>query len=1183
MRLLWKIKNCKFAMKFLGSTIARASRFLGIRKPPKESEISANVNPSPEFLEPRIPTHSNVSAFIGHAPSFVAIILRASGLAKIAAAIVETVSVAVVNLHGRMGFKYFSMHQQNLPFGPSDGVVDFLEPQNAPIKFIECRKISRADKGNLAARQWDKAVRLVLRLGYRGSFDSVSHVPIPNGSLLTAAFYRRLVPITFLFVSCGMAIPSYAQSTLTPNVMFQLPAYQSVNWQVPIDWNFNVLDMLLGGYTTLPTGATPSITQSTTWITANTGATTITNFVDGFPGQTLHLVCGAGDTFTTLANATNIAVQSGWTCASNQSITLNLIGVVWTETGRAGTSGGGGSGNFGGTNVQSGTSYTALSGDAGALIAFTSGAPAILTLPATPPSATWAIQVEAVGAGGVTINRNGLLIDGAAANLTLTQNQGVIINTNGANYYTQRGIGGASGGSTPCTTTALSIQYNNAGTFGCEPDLTFSSPHTLLSGAAGIYNFANAAEFDLPVNAGQILFAGLGGAVTGTPLMQWDSTGNFLNMSAPLNFTYSYSDPIASLDSAIVAETFPVNFTTNLYQTGIASLIHAQNVISLGEYNHDDEGFLAGIYSNVDFSLGGNTLPYVMGIESAIAFGDNSTFTHVMNFNSDAIFDNASGSASNVPNFYHFRANTPTDVDSVAPNTITNDYGLYIDPQQGGTGVTIANSVGVYIADQGLGKAIVVAGGESDFQNVVISGSCTGCGGGGGGSLSGMTAGQIPVAATATTVTSSIATIGTGNIVRATSPTLVTPNLGTPSILNLASASNLQCGALPAFTGDTTTSAGNCTTTTAKINGTPFPASAAVIGSNGSAQPVGQTATTVTAFLNQFSTTLQGLAPASGGGTTNFLRADGVWTAPGGSGTVNSGTQFAFGYYATSTSAISSGPPPPAVDGNYNCGYVVTSSVAVAPTCPLEGLQSRTEVSSSDTVLYSDNNQPIEYQGSAAVAVSLPTPTSLNNPQFWTIIDNLTTGTNTAVTVTPATFTINGNSTLVIPQNSSCRVAINPGASNDWLPVCSPNATAGIFTNYGNQPVYGMGVVPVVAPSFDQVGVSTANSGTPQTIYTTPAAGFYELDMYVNQNAGCATVGSGDLTADVEWTDAEHARNQTWDNYTPVTSPTNSSYGTNEIWIYAASGSVISATNTYVACSSGSWTYDVHYRVKRIS
>lgn len=41
-------------------------------------------------------------------------------------------------------------------------------------------------------------------------------------------------------------------------------------------------------------------------------------------------------------------------------------------------------------------------------------------------------------------------------------------------------------GGTPCITTALSLQFNNAGAFGCVPDLTFTAPHTITVGASGI-------------------------------------------------------------------------------------------------------------------------------------------------------------------------------------------------------------------------------------------------------------------------------------------------------------------------------------------------------------------------------------------------------------------------------------------------------------------------------------------------------------------------------------------------------------------------------------------------------------------------------------------------------------------------------------------------------------------------
>lgn len=67
----------------------------------------------------------------------------------------------------------------------------------------------------------------------------------------------------------------------------------------------------------------------------------------------------------------------------------------------------------------------------------------------------------------------------------------------------------------------------------------------------------------------------------------------------------------------------------------------------------------------------------------------------------------------------------------------------------------------------------------------------------------------------------------------------------------------------------------------------------------GTGDPQDLTATQATAILNAFTSLLKGLVPASGGGTTTFLRADGTFAAPGGitAGTVQattSGTAFDF-------------------------------------------------------------------------------------------------------------------------------------------------------------------------------------------------------------------------------------------------------------------------------------------------
>lgn len=63
------------------------------------------------------------------------------------------------------------------------------------------------------------------------------------------------------------------------------------------------------------------------------------------------------------------------------------------------------------------------------------------------------------------------------------------------------------------------------------------------------------------------------------------------------------------------------------------------------------------------------------------------------------------------------------------------------------------------------------------------------------------------------------------------------------------------------------------------------------------------TGTQVTAMLDAFTTSLKGLAPASGGGTSNFLRADGTWAAPAGGG--STGTA----YYNGTGGALAKGTP----------------------------------------------------------------------------------------------------------------------------------------------------------------------------------------------------------------------------------------------------------------------------------
>jgi hypothetical protein len=98
----------------------------------------------------------------------------------------------------------------------------------------------------------------------------------------------------------------------------------------------------------------------------------------------------------------------------------------------------------------------------------------------------------------------------------------------------------------------------------------------------------------------------------------------------------------------------------------------------------------------------------------------------------------------------------------------------------------------------------------------------------------------------------------------------------------------LQAVNMPALTGDVVTPGGSLAAsiatgavTNAKLT---TMATATIKGNNSGSTgaPLDLTTTQVTAMLNNFTATLKGLVPLSGGGTTNFLRADGTWAAAGG-------------------------------------------------------------------------------------------------------------------------------------------------------------------------------------------------------------------------------------------------------------------------------------------------------------
>lgn len=288
-------------------------------------------------------------------------------------------------------------------------------------------------------------------------------------------------------------------------------------------------------------------------------------------------------------------------------------------------------------------------------------------------------------------------------------------------------------------------------------------------------------------------------------------------------------------------------------------------------------------------------------------------------------------------------------------------------------------------------------------------------------------------------------------------------------------------------------------------------------------------------------------APTAGGGTVTVT----------GSPATNSLAQW------TSTTSIQGlltfggGSNPLMANGNAATPgdyYAYNSSNILAETTP--GVLPNVQSGTSYTIQQSDNGRPVFFTASSNVAVTLNGPGSYST-NFYFCAKNEGTA---VVTITPGSGTIDGASTSqLFPNDHGC---------------VYNNATNYFTLNAGNS-------TPKVINSLDQTSVSTANSGSAQTVATAPIAGLYRVTGNFFQSAGCATVGSGQLTSLLSWTDPTHARADGPYTFTPGTADTGTgSWGGFNDTIWSAASSAITVTYTYTACSSGTWTYDSHLKVE---
>lgn len=159
----------------------------------------------------------------------------------------------------------------------------------------------------------------------------------------------------------------------------------------------------------------------------------------------------------------------------------------------------------------------------------------------------------------------------------------------------------------------------------------------------------------------------------------------------------------------------------------------------------------------------------------------------------------------------------------------------------------------------------------------------------------------------------------------------------------------------------------------------------------GTGDPEDLTGTQATALLDVFSSGAKGLAPASGGGTANFLRADGTWAAPSGGGTI---TESIIVAASDETTALTTGSAKVTFRMPY--AFTLTAVRASLTTAQTSGTIFTVDINEAGTTVLStkltiDNTEKTSTTAATAAVIS---DTSLADDAEMTVdIDQIGDGT----------------------------------------------------------------------------------------------------------------------------------------------------------------------------------------------
>lgn len=480
--------------------------------------------------------------------------------------------------------------------------------------------------------------------------------------------------------------------------------------------------------------------------------------------------------------------------------------------------------------------------------------------------------------------------------------------------------GGGGGGGTPGGSTTQ-LQYNNAGAFGGITSAVFSGGVlTLTSPVLVTPNLGTPSAVTLTNGTG-LPIAGISGL--GTGVGTWFATPSSANLAAAVTGETGTGN--------LVFSTSPVLTTPNLGTPSALTLTNASGLPVGGisaTGTPSGTTFLRGDGQWATPAGSGN----VSGPGSAV--GDN-----VVTFNGTSgtlIKDSGIASTALVT---LTGTQTLTNKTLTAPNlgtptalTLTNATGL--PPSTGLSAAVPVNKGGTNCTVAAIGCVTAISGATgTPSSSTYLRGDGTWAAAGGGSGITDLTLGAGLCSSTTNPITAGGATVSWCQSLNAQTGTTYTllssdggkfvtfANAGSVAVTVPQATGSFAAGygtnlynngaGVATLTPTTSTIAGLTSlplqpgqgislasdgTNYDAIVGLPQIANSRFFGNNSGATSYGNamTGTQATALLDTFTTGLKGLAPASGGGTTNFLRADGTWAAPpgGGSGCSVSGTQY---------------------------------------------------------------------------------------------------------------------------------------------------------------------------------------------------------------------------------------------------------------------------------------------------